>query len=376
MDEMEIEPTDQPNNIEVVSLSGDKPKWNELTLNGKPVFNIFQSNTVDISASPIETVFSPKPQKLILKSSLSPGDIVTLTAAVRDLHKAYPKAFLTDVRTSCGSLWDNNPYITKLDEKDPEVRILNMNYPLINQSNQLPYHFIHGYRMDLENHLDTKIPPSAFKGDIHLSAAEKSWISQVQEVTKTDTRYWLIVSGGKYDFTTKWWHPGRFQEVVDHFKGVIQFVQVGEGNHNHPPLKGVINLVGKTDLRQMVRLMYHADGVICGVTFLMHLAAAVETKPGRPKLRPCVVIAGGREPVQWEEYPGHQFLHTIGSLKCCETGGCWKSRIVARGDNDHKDKSLCSFPIQTEGNAIIPKCMDMIKTSDVISAVNKYLHFQ
>ena len=46
-----------------------------------------------------------------------------LTAAVRDLHLCYPNQFLTDVRTSCPELWENNPYITTLDEKDPDVQL-------------------------------------------------------------------------------------------------------------------------------------------------------------------------------------------------------------------------------------------------------------
>ena len=37
--------------------------------------------------------------KLILRNSQSPGDIVMLTAAVRDLHACRPGQFLTDVRT-------------------------------------------------------------------------------------------------------------------------------------------------------------------------------------------------------------------------------------------------------------------------------------
>ena len=39
-------------------------------------------------------------RRLILRSFQSPGDIVMLTAAVRDLHRANPTAFQTDVRTS------------------------------------------------------------------------------------------------------------------------------------------------------------------------------------------------------------------------------------------------------------------------------------
>ena len=133
------------------------------------------------------------------------------------------------------------------------------------------------------------------------------------------------MAAGKYDFTAKWWDPARFQEVVDHFAGRIQFVQCGEAGHWHPKLRGVIDLVGQDRLRQFVRLMYHASGVVCPVTFAMHLAAAVEVQPGRPKNRACVVIAGGREPSQWEKYGHHRFLETNGALLCCDDGGCWKS---------------------------------------------------
>src|SRR6185295_5378352 len=54
------------------------------------------------------------PQKLILRNFQSPGDILMLTAAVRDLHACHPGEFLTDVRTSCADLWLNNPYLTPL----------------------------------------------------------------------------------------------------------------------------------------------------------------------------------------------------------------------------------------------------------------------
>ena len=55
--------------------------------------------------------------KLVLKCNLALGDIVLLTAAVRDLHRCYPGKFATDVRTSFPELWENNPYLTKLREE-------------------------------------------------------------------------------------------------------------------------------------------------------------------------------------------------------------------------------------------------------------------
>src|SRR5262245_34780216 len=144
-------------------------------------------------------------KKLILKHFLSPGDIVMLTAAVRDLHTCYPHRFVTDVRTSCPLLWENNPYLTSLDENDPQVEVIECHYPLINRSNQTPYHCLHGFIEFLNDHLKLNIRPTAFKGDLHLSELEKAWYSQVHELTGEDTPFWIIVAGGKQDATIKWW---------------------------------------------------------------------------------------------------------------------------------------------------------------------------
>ena len=211
-------------------------------------------------------------RKVILKSSLSPGDIVLLTAAVRDLHHCYPGRFATDVRTLCPDLWENNPYLTPLLETDPDVELVECSYPLIDRCNEAPYHCIHGYIEFLNSHFGLSIRPSVFKGDIHISDLEKSWCSQVRELTGDDTPFWIIAAGGKYDVSIKWWATRRYQEVVDHFRGRILFVQVGELGHHHPRLSGVIDLRGRTNLRELVRLVYHSQGVLCSVTALMHLA--------------------------------------------------------------------------------------------------------
>jgi ADP-heptose:LPS heptosyltransferase len=315
------------------------------------------------------------PRKLILSCGLSPGDIVMMTAAVRDLHLAHPGRFLTDVRTPIPQLWENNPYVTTLSEQGRGVQMVPMRYDLIHESNEGAHHFIHGFACHLENVLGLRVPVTKFRGDIHLSTLEKSWMSQVEEDPICwHGEFWIIVVGGKYDFTAKWWDPARYQQVVDQFAGRIQFVQCGEANHFHPRLRGVIDLVGKTDIRQFVRLMYHASGVICPVTFAMHLAAAVEVKPGRPKNRACVVIAGGREPSQWEKYGHHRYLDTNGALPCCDNGGCWRSRCQQVGDGDPKDRleDLCPQPIRVSPGLVIPRCLDLITAADVIRAVELY----
>ena len=312
--------------------------------------------------------------KLILRSFQSPGDILMLTAAVRDLHAAFPGQFQTDVRTSADALWINNPYVTRMKERRVRgVQSMDMHYPLIHQSNQRPYHFIHGYIQHLEEQLKLKIPVTRFHGDIHLSAQEKAAPPPGADQALPES-FWIVIAGGKYDFTAKWWNPASYQKVVDHFRGRIAFVQCGEQGHWHPKLSGVIDMVGKTSPRDYVRLMHYADGVLCPVTFAMHLAAAVETRPGKLRRRPCVVVAGGREPTHWEAYPHHQFISTVGALTCCADGGCWKSRCQLVGDGDAKDRrELCEQPVQVMADLRIPRCMDMITPEDVIRRIEFYL---
>jgi len=308
-------------------------------------------------------------RKLILRNGYSPGDVVMLTAAVRDLHRGYPGQFLTDVRTVCPDLWEHNPHITPLSDDDPEVEALDCTYPLIDRCNETPYHCLHGFVEFLNERLGLNVRPTAFKGDIHLSPQEKAWSSQVYEVTGRDIPFWIVAAGGKYDVTIKWWATERYQAVIDHFRDRVQFVQVGQWAHHHPKLEGVIDLRGQTTLRELVRLVYHAQGVLCPVTALMHLAAAVEVKGDAAANRPCMVVAGAREPAHWETYPGHQFIHNNGALTCGGKGGCWKDRAVPLGDGDPRDRPQCRCVDVVDG---LPRCMELIRPDEVIRRSELY----
>jgi ADP-heptose:LPS heptosyltransferase len=329
--------------------------------------------------------------KIILRNSQSPGDIVILTAAVRDLHRVLDRQSFIDVRTPCSALWEHNPYLRAVP--DAEGESIECHYPLVHRSNSEPWHFIHGFHQYLSEQLGLRVEPGEFKGDIHLSEQETRSPSPLIKRAGQGLPFWLLVAGGKYDFTAKWWDPARYQAVVDGLRGKVLFVQVGEAGHHHPPLRGVIDLRGKTSLRELILLVYHAQGVICPVTLAMHLAAAVPRRNDMPANRPCVVIAGGREPMQWEAYPHHQYIHTNGALVCCEQGGCWKSRVIPLGDGDPKDRSLCSNVVrvseqdglrireaavpgecfaQKPGTRPLPRCLDMISAEEVVRRTQLY----
>lgn len=313
------------------------------------------------------------PQKLILSTHLSLGDIVCATAAVRELHTQYAGQYVTDVRTPFPELWEHNPYVTPIADDDPDATLIEMHYdrdPIysVNRSNQHAVHLLQSYCQDLANSLSLpSLHPSRLAGDIHLSAEEYGWKSLPHEKHNVQ-RYWIIcLGGGKTDFTTKWYVPEHAQRIVDYFRGRVQFVQVGstDTGHWHPTLNGVLDLRGQTSIRQLIHVVHAACGIVCGITSLMHLAAAVPRPTWQHRPRPCVVVAGGREPRTWYGYPTHRILESVGSLPCCIAGGCWQSHTVSLGGTDER---LCERVVSGH-----PKCMTLIRPEEVILNIERIL---
>jgi len=303
-------------------------------------------------------------QKLLLINRLSPGDILVMTNAIRDLHLAHPNKFITDVRTPCPDIFENNPYITKLtyDENKyneintwfgsnigktkmlGDIMCVDMQYPLIHQSGARGAHFAEGHREFLEETLKIKIPQTKIRPELYLSDVEKVGLIRIPNNIKG--KYWVINAGSKGDYTLKQ-YP-YYQEVVNFLKNKITFVQIGVKSHIHKPLDNVIDMVGKTNNRELFSLIYHAEGVISCVAFPMHIAAAFK--------KPCVVVAGAREGTRWELYPNHRFIYVNGCLPCADYDGCWRSKIE---DCNYKKNG-------------IPLCMSLIKPEEVAREVERY----
>ena len=308
--------------------------------------------------------------KLILINRLAPGDILVMTNALRDLHLAYPGKYQTEVRSPCNAIFDNNPYYTKLryDENEyqreerelhkgdknghtfvigGDILCIDMHYPSIHTSGETGNHFAYGHTDWLETVLGVKIPKTKIRPEIYLTQGEHDWINPVVLETGDDTPYWVINSGNKGDYTLKQ-YP-HYQEVVDLLKDKVKFVQIGLRGHNHTPLNGVIDMVGKTDdTRKLFRLINGALGVLTCVSFPMHIAAALT--------KPCVVVAGGREGTRWELYPNQQFLYVNGCLPCAPYDGCWKSKFED-----------CTNKVGT-----VAKCMTMITPQDIVRSIERY----
>ena len=319
--------------------------------NHKPFVILKEDGDLRIPKKMSDDIRAGKALKIIIRQGCSPGDILTLTAAVRDLKLAYPK-LLINPKTSCHEIWHNNKHITDFPEPLADIDVY-VHYNLVHNSNNAARHMIHAFREDMEVRLDIPIPLTKFKCDIHLSKLEGA--NQAAEMFDLKGRFWLVNAGYKSDYPLKAWKFDYWQEVIDRLKDKIIFVQVGavseegaETTHYHAPLEGVHNMIGFTNLRQLIRLAKQADGAVGHVSMLNHLMSVWS--------KPSVVIAGGREAAGWEAYNETAYLDTIGTMSCCWDYGCWKSR---KGDCPHIIDEY-------------PKCMHIIKPDDVVRAIEKY----
>lgn len=263
------------------------------------------------------------PKKLILINRQCPGDILMLTAAVRDLHETFPDIEI-GVHTRFPWLWENNPYIKPYllgynnhqnPENNPER--VDIGYKTPHQTGKHPAreHFIYAFHESLEQKFGIKLKRGIPYPDIHLSEDDTPIITDAQKPLL------LINAGSKPDFPIKQWILPYFQEVVDRLQDKYTVVQIGESvTAHHTRLKNVRSMVDLTFGRDIVRLMRQASAVITGVSFPMHLCAALNAADHQQ--RKCVVLAGHREDPAWEAYPDQNYLQK--PCNCVSEGcGCW-----------------------------------------------------
>lgn len=296
--------------------------------------------------------FAPSP--ILLKTDQMPGDAVAMTAAIYSLHRAHPGKYLTAVESPWPEVFTHNPDVTPLTTNS---KPLHMHYPAVHTCNERGIHFIQAWCEHLGNALGIQVPLLTNRPHLYFDYDAPP----IQD-------YWIVCSGGKGDFTTKLWGHNNYQKIVSSLRGKVRFIQVGSSYSEHPKLAWVESMVGKTTLRQLFNLVRRARGVLCGVSLIMHVAAALE--------RPSIVIAGGREPVQWNQYPRQQFVHTVGANPCRSVQGhvghaCWRSRVVPLNDGSYYDRDTCERPVDG-----LPLCMRQISPEEIARLVMRYNDYQ
>lgn len=319
-------------------------------------------------------------KRIYLTHDRAAGDIVVMTALIRDLAKQFPNDYQIAVKTSVPSLWEHNPYVRRFPQEAADLSI-KLDYGSY-MHNKLGQHFLRGFHHNFEQRTGVAVSLLEPKPDLHLSDAEKG-------CRLVSGEYWVMMAGGKTDFTIKHWPYANYQKTADTLQALgIKVVQAGASSkranvkHVNARLERVQSLVGQTDFRQFMGLVYHAQGVICPVTSAMHIAAAFD--------KPCVVIAGGREEYYWEAYTNevdnfgpiasrkvavpHRFLYALPEPHIClEAGqyGCWKNKIVRPPKS--KDSLICRLPTKQQQQDVA-SCMAVITPERVVESVLSYYY--
>lgn len=311
-------------------------------------------------------VAEPKPTYLELVNEQCPGDVLVMSAAIESLHRTYPREFVTAYDGTAREIFDHNPHIVtkaaNIDGKPVEWRRVKMQYPLVDQCDARPVHFMQGYSDYLGTVVGKVIPLVVNRPYVYLSPEERGWIPQVEEVLGGRVKYWLVNAGWKNDYPAKFWGLSNFQRLIDILRGKVLFVQVGANEHTHEPLKGVLDMRGKTDTRQLCRMVFHAAGGVGPSTFLQHLCAAFE--------KPYVCLAGGREPLAWQHYPRQCTLSTIGVTPCTKSRqgvSCWCDR--ATKSDSHPRANVCELPVISSGGEIITACLESLRPERVAEEI-------
>ena len=338
------------------------------------------------------------PIKLELHNAQFFGDVVTGTAAVRDIasvrrcteclieanvpekaaepilecpncgRTTFRRKFRT--RFNPGSkphfqqIFYGNPYVDDF-VGEPDIA-LGVGTQLACNRSQTSGHITEAFRLAIMSKTGFEFPMGEPVPDLHLTEDEKNLPPLIEG------NYWIISTGKRPPFTSKFWPPERWQAVVSSLPD-ITFVQVGyddgkpESEHFHPVLYGdnVINMIGETQdersgIRELFKLVYHADGGCSLVSSLMHVLAGFR--------KPCVIPAGAREPARFELYSWHRFIHSQGAMKC-EGVDLDGNERVDNGIRSCWRESARACPELDQG---YPKCMMMIEPFQVANAIKSY----
>jgi ADP-heptose:LPS heptosyltransferase len=296
--------------------------------------------------APTQTNNQP-PDQVVFHNRQAIGDILTMTAGVRDFKAQFPNTKV-GVITTAMHIWDHNPNIDHTFRDQRHMVKIGPSF-LTNRSNTWNLHMCNAFRVDMENKLKVQITQGPVRPDIWMTEEE------YKRPPIIEGPYWVFIYGGEPGWPTKQYH--RWQEVIDILKDDIKIVQLGVKNHPYPHLRNVLDYIGKTEdrnhgLRDLFNIFLHAQGSLGLVSMHMHLSAVFNN--------PCVVVAAAREPAWFTQYFGHQYVQTNGTMFCAETSACWKCKLEG-----------CRNKVEYEGKEM-PKCVEIIEPEEIAEAVRKY----
>lgn len=302
----------------------------------------------------------------IFLSQLCPGDLLVMGTALRALVKA--TGWRVAARCRYPEIFEHLPFLSALNSDEALTYEIGY-HDAVQQSNISRRHFASGYLRHINRLFSLDVALDDLRPPIQLVE------SDFRVARELKRPYWVLMAGGKRCFVTKWWDPTNYQRVVNMTRDRWSWVQMGASEHVHFPLNHTVNLIDQTTLRESFGVLALAEGVLCPVTYTMHAAAALN--------KPCVVVAGGREPFWWEAYTEdtwryninsappadfvpHRYIHSIGAMTCSLVGGCWRTQLKS-GDPSKVCLNVVKGPLIDQA-----ECLGRISPEQVVEEIDFY----
>ncbi|MFZ6010305.1 MAG: glycosyltransferase family 9 protein [Bacteroidota bacterium] len=174
-----------------------------------------------------------------------------------------------------------------------------------------------------------------FKPHIYFTAEEEQFgTSFVQNLRKT-----IAIHVTSTTSKNHMWPIEKWNDLVSAMPDYT-FIQLGTASE--PQVNGVIDLRGKTTLRQSLNILKHADCFVGIEAFFNHAAHAVDT--------PAVIIFGDADPAMWN-YQGNRVV-----TKSLECSPC--DAILLGGDCPYQQKCMTLIDIAEVKTAILARLAD------------------
>lgn len=177
--------------------------------------------------------------------------------------------------------------------------------------------------------------------------------------------------------TVKYVGTKKIQTIIDSLKDKITFIQIGDTGNGYIQnrLNNVINLVDKTNVRDLFALMYYSSFVLTGIHSLLHIASM------KSKFNKNVyVFYGNREcPEYYSTYLklDHTKFKLLGydkeKYKKCLNDRCCCLKDITNVNDYNKNLKLCCSVVKVE-NEYIAECMNNINENDIINDIKEILN--
>lgn len=228
------------------------------------------------------------------------GDTLMVSAVVREIKKKYGEKIIVTVNCDKNELLKNNPYIDNLSNRYDGID-LNYHYGRSRSTDHFDTNLI-----DIMCHkVNIKNPEHTV--NIFL---EENEIEKAKEILKNIKKPLVTIqtTSGPFDAGRKLWPPNYWQELIkrltDKGYSILQL-----GSKDDILINGVINMLGKTSIRESAAIISLADLHIGIVSSLMHISEAVSTA--------AIILFGG-----FERYKAHDYKNIIPFESFIECSPC------------------------------------------------------